>query len=64
MDSSVFWEDRYDLATLRTFQNPADFVNNLLWMGFPRNAQVQNLLRTFIPRPQVLVDRGSAEQTF
>jgi hypothetical protein len=64
MDNSVYWEDRYDLDLLRTFDDPVDFLNNLLWMGFPRNAQVQNLLRTFIPMPQTLVNQGVDDRDF
>ncbi|HMV67097.1 MAG TPA: DUF2330 domain-containing protein, partial [Myxococcota bacterium] len=64
MDRSVYWADRYDLDQLRTFTDPIEFVNNLLWMGFPRNAQVQNLLRAFIPMPQRLVSRGIDERDF
>ena len=43
---------------------PEEFVMMLLQQGFPRDTQMQNLLRKHIPMPPSLVERGVTEQQF
>ncbi len=64
MANRIFREGGYDTDLLRTFTNPAEFVQQALWMGLPRNAVMQGLLRTHIPMPQDLIDQGVEERDF
>ncbi|MFO0749981.1 MAG: DUF2330 domain-containing protein [Myxococcota bacterium] len=61
---SVYREGRFDLAKLSAIHDPAAFVAELLSQGFPRDAAMQSLLRTHIPMPQAVKDRGVSEQQF
>ena len=61
---SFYAEGRFNLGRLRASSTPAAFVQELLNQGFPRNSQVQALLREFIPMPQALVDMGLDEPSF
>lgn len=54
----LYTEGRFDLPLLRSTTAPADFVNQLLWQGFPRNAQMQNLIQAHIEMPQEAIDAG------
>ncbi len=62
--NQLFSEGRFDLDLLRAASTPVAFVEQLLNQGFPRDAVMQNLLRTHIPMPSELVDRGTSEQEF
>ncbi|MBI2898257.1 MAG: DUF2330 domain-containing protein [Deltaproteobacteria bacterium] len=62
--SSFFREGQFDLQRLRSTDDPAAFVNELLAQGFPRDATMQALLRRFIPMPEELVEEGVTEQQF
>lgn len=54
----------YDTEPLRAITDPVEFVRQALWMGLPRNATMQSLLRRHIPMPQELVDLGLSESSF
>ncbi len=60
----IYPEQGYDVDSLRQVTDPAEFVQNALWLGLPRNATMQNLLRRHIPMPQDLVDQGVEERDF
>jgi MYXO-CTERM domain-containing protein len=60
----LFQEGRFDLDYLAALTDPAQFVMAMLDQGFPRTAQVQNLIREFIPMPQDLIDQGIPESEF
>lgn len=64
MDNRIFPEQGYDVDSLRQYTNPADFVQNALWLGLPRNATMQQLMRRHIPMPQDLIDQGVDERDF
>lgn len=64
LDQALYTEGRYDTAKLETLHDPADFVDELLSEGFPRDALMQKLLRQFIPMPASLVEQGVTEQQF
>ncbi len=50
-DSTFYYEGKYDLNMLAGVHNPSSFLDEMLWMGFPRDAQVQSLIRKHIPMP-------------
>lgn len=51
MDQALWWEDRFDIEALKNINDPASFMQEMLWQGFPRNMMVQEIIRTFIPKP-------------
>lgn len=51
MDGRIWMDGRYDLDALKELMNAADFMQQLLWQGFPRTALMQELIRTHIPKP-------------
>jgi hypothetical protein len=58
MDNRLFEEGRYDLDALRRIDDPATFTQALLRQGFPRDAQIQALLRRHIPIPALVRTEG------
>ena len=64
MANRIFREGGYDVDALRLITDPVQFVQEALWMGLPRNAVMQGLLRTHIPMPQELIDQGVEERDF
>lgn len=60
----IYRDGQYDLAALARQTSPEDFVMQLLMQGFPRDAQMQALLRKHIPMPESLVAQGVTEQMF
>ncbi len=64
MAGMVYPEPGYDVDSLRQYTDPAEFVQQALWLGLPRNATMQNLLRRHIPMPQDLIDQGVEERDF
>ena len=61
---SNFFFGEFDLAALRQQQHPADFLSAALRQGFPRDAQMQTLIRRHIPMPEVVVTAGVLEVVF
>jgi hypothetical protein len=64
LKGQIFQEGRWNTSTLAMIKDPAQFVQQLLQMGFPRDQSMQALLRKYIPMPQVLRDRGLTEPAF
>jgi uncharacterized protein (TIGR03382 family) len=62
--SGVYTPGQFNTSLLRDTADPVEFLNQLLWQGFPRNGAMQNLLRVHIPMPQAAVDAGVTEQAF
>jgi len=60
----LYQEGMFNLSALRQITDPAEFVDEMLGQGFPRNLAVQNLIRTFIPMPAELVDQGVEDSEF
>ncbi|MEO1481227.1 MAG: DUF2330 domain-containing protein [Myxococcota bacterium] len=60
----LFAEGRFDTGALAQQSDPAAFVDGLLSQGFPRNTQMQGLLRKYIPMPAELVEDGVDERDF
>ena len=53
----VLWQPGlYDTKKLESITAPWDFVNAMLSQNFPRNAQMQAIIRKHIPKPESLKD--------
>ena len=59
-----FFFGEFDLENLRQQEHPADFLDAALSQGFPRDAQMQALIRRHIPMPAVVVEEGVLEVVF
>ena len=57
-----FWS--FDLEQLRRQAHPADFLDAALSQGFPRDAQMQTLVRRHIPMPAAVLEEGVLEVVF
>ena len=57
-----FWS--FDLEQLRRQAHPADFLDAALGQGFPRDAQMQTLVRRHIPMPAAVLEEGVLEVVF
>jgi hypothetical protein len=55
---------RFDLARLKTLDDPVQFVEHMMGLGLPRDPIVQTLLRKHIPMPEELRRRGVTEPQF
>ena len=60
----LFREGQFQTDSLRSIQDPGEFVNSLLGQGFPRNLQMQNLIRDHIEMPQEAIDAGIEERDY
>ena len=49
---------------LRRIDDPGRFIDALLRQGFPRDAQMQSLLRRHVPMPQAVLDEGVLQVVF
>ena len=54
----------FDLEELRGKTHPADFLEAALRQGFPRDAQMQTLIRRHIPMPAAVLEEGVLEVVF
>ncbi|HIG53162.1 MAG TPA: DUF2330 domain-containing protein [Candidatus Handelsmanbacteria bacterium] len=54
----------FDLKKLRLQEHPADFLDAALSQGFPRDAQMQALIRRHIPMPSAVLAEGVLEVIF
>ena len=61
---ALYANGRFDLPRLRAMTTPWAFVDELLRQGFPRDGQMRNLLREFIPMPAAVKARNVTEQMF
>ncbi|MBI2892318.1 MAG: DUF2330 domain-containing protein [Deltaproteobacteria bacterium] len=64
LQNAFYREGQFDFDALRAIEDPAAFVQELLGQGFPRDSQMQGMLRRFIPMPQELADEGVSERDF
>jgi len=64
MGDRLYQEGRYDLDALRIIEDPPTFVSTLLRQGFPRDNQMQALLRRHIPMPPAVLEEGVLEIVF
>ncbi len=59
-----FFFGEFDLEELRGKEHPADFLDEALGQGFPRDAQMQTLIRRHIPMPAAVLEEGVLEVVF
>ncbi len=59
-----FFFGEFDLETLRGKSHPADFLDEALGQGFPRDTQMQTLIRRHIPMPAAVLEEGVLEVVF
>ena len=59
-----YTEGVWDTAQLAAYGNPAQFLDEALWMGLPRDAQMQALIRKYIPMPEGLPEECHDESAF
>ena len=64
MRERIFQEGRFDLDRLRTIEDPVEFIDQLLRQGFPRDAQMQALLRRHIPMTPRVLEEGVLQVMF
>jgi MYXO-CTERM domain-containing protein len=64
LKAQIFQEGRWNTAALAEIHDPAQFVQQLLQMGFPRDSSMQALLRQYIPMPESLKAQGLSEPAF
>ncbi len=57
----IYREGQYDLISLRSTIDPAEYLDALLRQGFPRDNQMQSLIRRHIPLPQAVIDEGALQ---
>jgi len=64
MEQRIFLEGRFSLEGLPSITDPARFIDELLIRGFPRDAQMQSLLRRHIPMPTPVLTEGVLQVVF
>lgn len=60
----MYSEGQFNLERLATLSSPADYIDELMNQGFPRDASVIALLRKHIPMPAELAAEGITEPMF
>ena len=58
MADRLYREGQYDLDRLRLHKDPVDFLDDMLRQGFPRDNQMQALIRRHIPMSQTVLEPG------
>ena len=61
--NNFFWGN-FDLEQLRQQAHPVDFIDAALAQGFPRDAQMQALIRRHIPMLPAVLEEGVLEVVF
>ena len=66
MDEQIYVQGQYDTAALGQIQDPELFLSQMLSQGFPRTAFVQEIIKTWIPKPDpaTLPDDCKDDQAF
>jgi len=64
MASRLYQEGQYDLNRLRATEDPANYVDELLRQGFPRDSQTQSLIRRHISMPNEVLTAGVLQVVF
>ena len=64
MGSVFYYEGKFDLEKLAAIEDPAQFLDEMLGMNFPRDAQTQALIRKHIPMPEGLGQDCDEESEF
>ena len=61
MADRIYREGQYDLLSLRATTDAAEYLDALLRQGFPRDAQMQSIIRPHIDLPQAVIDEGALQ---
>jgi hypothetical protein len=64
MEDRIYQEGRFDLDRLRSLRDPVEYIDTLLRQGFPRDTQMQALLRRHMPMPQIVLEQGVLQVIF
>ena len=64
MEHRLFDEKRVDLDRLRGIADPADFLDETLTQGLPRDDQMRALIRRHIPMPVAVLEEGVLQVVF
>ena len=64
LDDLLYRDGQFDLERLRQIEDPADYIDELMNQGFPRDGSVIAQLRKHIPMPAELATEGVTEQQF
>ena len=64
MEGRLYQPDRWNLDDLRRTEDPGVFIEALLRQGFPRDAQMQALLRRYVPMPASVLSEGVLRVVF
>lgn len=64
MSERLHREGQWDLAALRTTEDPVEYLDAMLRQGFPRDTQTQTLIRRHIPMPTAVLTDGVLEVVF
>jgi hypothetical protein len=64
MKDAIYRADQFDTTKLAGITDPAQLIETLLQMGYPRDATMQALLRKWIPMPATVAARGVTEREF
>ena len=64
MKDRIFPEGRFELDRVRGISDPAKYIEALLAQGFPRDAQMQALLRRHMPMSQIVLEQGVLQVVF
>ena len=64
MKDRFFRPDRWDLDALRRIDDAGRFISAMLRQGFPRDAQMQTLLRRHVPMPAAVLEEGVLRVVF
>ncbi len=61
MQGALWQSGRFDTSQLLKFEKPWEMVQGLLSLGYPRTPQMQQIIRTHIPKPASLKDLTDQE---
>jgi hypothetical protein len=56
LDRAFWWPGRYDVDALRGIDDPIEFLDAMIGMGFQSSTELMGLLQRFIPKPASLSD--------
>jgi hypothetical protein len=64
LEKSLWWEGRFDVDKLATKTSAEAFLMELLSQGFPRDSQMQGLIKKHIPKPDDVPQGCETDQEF
>jgi hypothetical protein len=64
MEGRLYFEKQWNLGALREIGDPGRYLEALLRQGFPRDPQMQALIRRHIPMPDIVLTEGVLRVVF